>query len=78
MNYSNGDVYEGEWRDDMRNGKGVMDHSDGTRCEGDWVNDLPCTKSKAAERLGTVTYPNGDRYVGELREDSKHGKGRAA
>ena len=41
--YSNGDRYEGEWRDDKRHGKGVVTYAgpNGTvqeKYEGDWVD----------------------------------------
>ncbi len=35
-----GDVYEGDWSNDMANGKGVYMHSGGARYEGEWKDDL--------------------------------------
>lgn len=35
-----GDVYEGDWRNDRANGHGVYQHQNGARYEGDWRNDL--------------------------------------
>lgn len=48
MDYSNGDHYEGDWKDDKKNGKGIcslltrlgkMDFSNGDKHEGDWKDD---------------------------------------
>jgi len=36
MTYSNGDVYEGDWRDGNPHGKGKMTYSNGHVYEGDW------------------------------------------
>ena len=37
--FKNGDRYEGEWDNDMANGKGRYDHADGDVYEGFWKND---------------------------------------
>ena len=34
--HSDGDVYEGEWRDDKAEGKGTYLHMDGSTYVGDW------------------------------------------
>jgi len=34
-----GDVYEGEWRDDKASGKGVYRHYNGAKYEGEWHDD---------------------------------------
>jgi hypothetical protein len=39
MNYPNGDMYEGEWRDEMREGFGVQRYSKGDVFEGEWLMD---------------------------------------
>ena len=38
--HADGDVYEGEWRDDQKHGFGVYNHMSGARYEGHWKNDL--------------------------------------
>ena len=49
-NYSNGDVYEGEWKDGMPwNGQGKMTESDGSVYEGEWKDGKKWT--------GTFYYP---------------------
>ena len=37
--HADGDVYEGEWENDMANGVGSYYHLDGTKYVGAWVND---------------------------------------
>ena len=34
--HSDGDVYEGFWKDDKAHGYGVYNHLDGARYEGNW------------------------------------------
>ena len=40
MHYSDGCVYEGEWYNDQRSGKGVLCLANGNRYEGMWEKDL--------------------------------------
>lgn len=35
-----GDHYDGEWKDAMKNGKGVLTYSNGDRYDGEFLNDL--------------------------------------
>ena len=37
--YADGDMYEGEWKDDKAQGKGIYIHADGAKYEGEWVED---------------------------------------
>jgi len=37
--FDDGQVYEGEWRDGKRNGKGTNTWPDGNKYEGDWKDD---------------------------------------
>jgi hypothetical protein len=39
MTFANGDKYEGEWKDDKRNGQGIFTSNDGNVYEGTWKND---------------------------------------
>ena len=39
MKYFDGTIYDGEWRDDKRNGKGIMKDSEGKKYSGEWIND---------------------------------------
>ena len=40
MYYNNGDRYEGDFKNDKREGKGIMYHNNGDRYEGDFKNDF--------------------------------------
>jgi len=36
FNEENGDIYEGEWKDDQKNGYGIYIHANGDVYEGEW------------------------------------------
>ena len=40
MRYANGDVFEGQWANDMKNGPGVYYYADGAVYEGFWQEDI--------------------------------------
>lgn len=70
MYYSNGDIYKGYWKDDKRNGKGVMKWNDGKVYDGYWKNDM-------MHGEGTMTSPKGFRrkgywYYGTKQKKKKH------
>ena len=62
MYYNNGFKYEGEWKNGLREGKGIYylnkDNLQGDRYEGDFIK-------VQAEGKGISYYSNGDRYIGE-------------
>ena len=39
MNYFNGDRYDGEWKNNMRDGPGVFVNNDGDMYDGNWKSD---------------------------------------
>ena len=39
LKHADGDVYDGEWKNDKANGKGTYIHVNGAKYEGDWEND---------------------------------------
>ena len=49
--YTNGDVYEGQWHNDLKEGKGKMIRVNGEVYEGDWKNGK-------MHGYGTLTYNN--------------------
>ena len=64
---SYGQKYVGEWKNDMRHGKGTNLFK-GIKYVGEW-------KAGKFDGNGTMTYPNGMKYVGEFKNDKRHGKG---
>ena len=76
MFYKNGAKYEGEWKDDKKNGKGVFTSAHyyncrknvGMKYEGEFRDDK-------FEGYGITTYTNGDKYEGEWKNSKQYGKG---
>ena len=62
-----GDRYEGQYKDNKMNGKGIYTSANGDRYEGEWKGDK---KSK-----GIMTWTNGDRYEGQYKDGKRHGQG---
>ncbi|HOY39295.1 MAG TPA: hypothetical protein PLK75_08345 [Bacteroidales bacterium] len=70
MNYANGDVYTGEWLDNRRNGFGLHKYNKSNQTfEGNWIDD------QIANGLGTYTWPDGQKYVGEFNNGTFDGQG---
>ena len=69
--YENGDYYEGEWKNYLRNGIGTLYNKNGKiEYIGDWVNDK-------REGKGTLCYENGKiEYDGDWVNDKREGFGR--
>ena len=44
--YENGDKYDGEWKNNKREGKGIQYFAVGTRYNGEWKNDKMNGKGK--------------------------------
>ena len=76
MIYKNGAKYEGEWKNDKKNGKGVFTSPHyyncrknvGMKYEGEFKDDK-------FEGYGITTYTNGDKYEGEWKNSKQYGKG---
>ena len=69
MTYPDGRLYEGDFKNNQRNGFGVMiyqdggKYSEGSRYEGGWRDDKRHGK-------GVMIYPNDSRrLIGEFRDD---------
>ena len=54
--YSNGQKYDGEWKDNQRYGKGILYYSKSHKYAGDWLNNKK-------EGTGNESWPNGDYYI---------------
>ena len=68
MMYANGSKYSGGWEHGQRQGKCAIKFPDGTVCTGTYVQDELFSSF--------ITYPNGDKFVGNLDEIFKpHGYG---
>ncbi len=61
-------IYEGQWENDFKHGKGVEKFANGTVFEGYYVNGKP-------EGIGRYAWPNGEFYEGEWLNGMKHGSG---
>ena len=55
--YAYGDIYEGLFAKNERNGYGTLEFHTGGRVEGDW-------KDGKLNGFGKMKYPNGDFYEG--------------
>jgi hypothetical protein len=64
---SYGDYYRGQVVNDLREGKGRLEYADGRVFEGSFKAD--------DEVKGTLTFPDGAKYVGELNDGKRHGLG---
>jgi hypothetical protein len=67
MHYHNGDVYDGEFLNDLRHGSGTCKYSTNSTilaCTGHWENDKPVEGKEAV-----IIFRNGDRYFGMVKAD---------
>lgn len=63
MHYSDGAVYEGEWYNDQRSGKGILSLANGNRYEGLWERDMKNGEGKF------LYLDKGQVYTGSWKED---------
>lgn len=62
--------YEGEWKNGLRHGVGLLSYPDGKRSyKGQWLEGN-------AHGYGVFSYADGSIYVGGWKENKRHGKGR--
>lgn len=67
--FSNGEQYEGEWRDGRPHGYGILKVGDGSHYEGEFCDGR-------MHGQGTRTLNNGDRYEGNWRDGVPQGYGK--
>ena len=86
---TDGFSYVGEWKDDTAHGQGTFTSADGSKYVGEWKDDkewegiwyLASGEIEAIYSEGqrcescTITYSNGDQYVGDMSNGVPHGKG---
>ena len=48
--FLDGDVYQGDWKDDKAHGQGFYNHTDGARYEGQWFEDKQHGNANFLER----------------------------
>ena len=67
--YENGDKYDGNWKDNKKEGKGSFFYNEkGEIYKGNFCNDLP-------NGMGIYYFKNGDRYEGMFKDGKMHGEG---
>lgn len=66
--WTTGSVYRGEWRNNLRHGKGSFQWKDGERYGGNYVDGK-------REGEGTYYWPSGERYEGQWVADQRTGQG---
>ena len=70
MNYDDGSKYEGDWREDKKEGNGIYQFIKRSKYKGQWKNDK-------RDGNGTFTWKDGDKYIGEYKNGEKvKGKGK--
>lgn len=69
VEYSNGDKYIGEIKDDVFSGYGTYYWENGLVYEGEWSGNLP-------NGSGTKTWSNGDKHEGEFKDGVANGYGK--
>ena len=84
--YQNGDVYEGEYHNGVKQGRGRLTYANGSCVEGSFVNDSDAVKGTFVDREGRelddvkVTdhiLPDGSRYGGPWKDGGVNGFGKA-
>lgn len=68
LTYTNGNVYEGGFKEGVKHGKGIFRWANGDVYEGEFQNDL-------RNGRGVYTSINGNRYDGEWKDNLKNGHG---
>ena len=92
IEYPSGEIYEGNFIEQKRNGFGNYKFKNGDQYIGEWLNDKPNGKGKYKWANGDVyhgdfeesfqtgkgifEFKGGEKYVGEFLNSEKHGKGK--
>ncbi|MBF0316119.1 MAG: hypothetical protein HQK52_22045 [Oligoflexia bacterium] len=68
IKFPDNSIYEGDWSNHKKNGKGTLHYANGARYVGDW-------KDNKRNGKGTLYHVDGERYDGEWKDGSENGKG---
>jgi len=68
ITWSNGDKYEGDFKEGKEHGQGTITWSDGGKYVGEF-------KDGKRDGQGTETWSNGYKYEGDFKEGKEHGRG---
>ena len=66
--YTNGNKYEGSFKEGLKHGKGVFTWADGNVYDGEYEDDM-------RSGVGVYSYINGNKYDGEWKDNVKNGRG---
>ena len=66
--WNDGCKYDGHWKNDVRDGKGVFEYANGDKYVGDWKEDIQHGK-------GIYFFHTGDRYEGSYVQGTRTGEG---
>ena len=69
ITYYDGKKYEGEWKKDKKDGKGIFNYGNDESYEGDFKNDL-------RSGYGVYTSSNGEKWEGQWVNNNKADEGR--
>jgi len=72
--YPNGDIYKGEWLDNMRHGEGTITYEGSAARRGDIYDGT--WKENMRHGKGIYSWSNGDVYEGQWKSDRMDGKGK--
>lgn len=74
--YTNGRVYEGEFENDRKHGKGYEKFQSESIYDGMYINGKPEGINSSTPGYGKFVWGNGESYVGEWFNGMKHGQGK--
>ena len=64
LTLEDGTMFDGEWKDDMFSGVGIIHYPNSNSYQGEWKENKP-------HRYGKMVYRNGQTYTGEWRLGQK-------
>ena len=65
---SDSEIYDGDWKEDQKDGKGEIEYKDGTKYQGDFKNNKFSGK-------GEIQWKDGTYYKGDFINNTLHGTG---